>query len=79
MTTLEEKIITAKKLGIKFELRPILKGRKDEEYDVMQFYECWTDEEFEKFLDVKLASHTRIKFIRLLQEYDVLINQQLII
>jgi len=79
MVTLEETINTAKGLGIKFELRPLNDGFAKERYDVFQFYECWSDEEFEKFLLDKINKHERITFIKLLQKYEVLINHQLII
>jgi hypothetical protein len=81
MTTLEEKIKYAKELGIKFELRAFAAGEgfKKEEYDVIQFYECWTDDFFEERLNEKILNHERITFIKLLQKYDLLDNEQLII
>lgn len=72
--TLEEKILEAKELGIKFNLVPTGSGAMFQDYDTVNVFQTVTDAEFEKSLDEVIENVKNKTYLRLLKKHDCIKN-----
>lgn len=74
MTKLEEKILKAKELGIKFKLVPPGEGSKCVPYDTLNVLQTITDDEFEKSLDQVIENVKNRTYLTLLEKCGCIYN-----
>jgi len=69
---LEEKILEAKKLGLKFKLVPKGEGLPASTDDVMYIAPTWNDKMFENELDKKIARFKESTFLSILAKHKLI-------
>lgn len=68
MQTLEEKILEAKQLGIKFSIVPVGQGSTHSAFGTMNVLQTYSDSEFEKELDIIIKNYKSKKYLKLLKD-----------
>lgn len=70
--SLENKILKAKELGIKFKMLNPGDGASYPSYDTIYVYSAWNDSNFEEALDKKLEDFSKFTYISLLKKHELI-------